>query len=741
MNPDETLKDDISDGKIANRDSLDPGIMDELDFLSYCKREFQNDADARKRYDYEWMIRDMFRRGYMFSKYLPSSQTVILASRQKAQVPINITKAFMRSIRNQATSFRPKFEILPRYPGVESQVQARYAGRYLDYWYDVNKLKTKIKETMTQGLITSIGGPWEIFFDVNKKDVSMYLADPFDFYPDRFMDSGDLDESADHATLAIRTKLGVIRNNPEYNDIAIAEITSPESQLAVSEYKQFMIQALKTTLPGYDDAQNIILYRGYFRRYDPDTGKRYMQRVEWTKQNSRPLLFKREKHDEYPWEVYRADINPKELYGEGWMKDIMPINRVINKLESDVLEYNSRVAKGRILVDRDAGVSAIHNVNGEIITKNRGSQVTAMDIPALPISVPQQIDRMMLVAQDIGGIHDSTLGRNAPGSRSGDMVNALISADATNQQDLTDNLEDFLENVAIKVLKCAARNISKYQFIYDMGLNGKEEKAFAVVGDTAGGDLANKKKKQVKIGPDFVDLAILGEKNLVRVTIGSWLGYTKDVMEQKVMKLGEMGWIDQKTGLRLLEFGQIDDIIQQTRLEQVLQTNLASAQANQQNGQMTGQEDQYGLALSENEIMLQQGKLVPVDASEDHLVHIAVHQQALGQGQDKIIMEHIAKHEAFMMHGSSVQNNDKTRNAQIQQQGNNGPASPRVQQAAQMLPAIIGQMARARMQQGQPIMQGGQPPQGGPPPQGMPPPQGGQMPPQGGPPPQMPPQQ
>src|SRR5258708_9997656 len=123
-------------------------------FIANAKELLGRSADARRRYDYEWMVRDLFRRGYHFSRYQPTTQTVILASKQSAKIPVNLTQAAMRSIRNQVTSFRPKWECLPRYTSEESKTQARYTGMYLDYLFDRLRLKHKIKESITHGLIT-----------------------------------------------------------------------------------------------------------------------------------------------------------------------------------------------------------------------------------------------------------------------------------------------------------------------------------------------------------------------------------------------------------------------------------------------------------------------------------------------------------------------------------------------------------------------------------------------------------
>src|SRR3990172_10038170 len=139
------------DSEEANR------LYEQREFLAtVAKPSFQAARDARRRYDQEWLSRNLFWRGYQFSKYVPQTQTVVLSSRQSARVPINYLAALMRAIRNQVTSFRPKFEVLPAHPTMEgSKVQARYTQRLLDFYFDKLKLKRKIKETVTQALLYS----------------------------------------------------------------------------------------------------------------------------------------------------------------------------------------------------------------------------------------------------------------------------------------------------------------------------------------------------------------------------------------------------------------------------------------------------------------------------------------------------------------------------------------------------------------------------------------------------------
>lgn len=675
---------------------------EKMEYLSKCKTTFRAYYDARRRYDYEWMVRDLYRRGYHFSRYQPSTQTVTLASRQTAKVPVNLIAAQIRSIRNQVTSFRPKFECLPRYMTQESKTQARYDNRLLDYIYDHLNFKTLIKKTVTQGLMFSIGGPWQIYYDPLKKEVRVWMGDPFDFYFDPLAEQ---DEDCEGIIKAVRRPLAYVLTNPNFDEEAKKEIHGGEGKLASSEYKQFMIQALKSISQYQSDTKDgLILYEGSFKIYDEDTGKPYIRNLIWTDQNTLPLYWEDTDNDEYDYCIYHADLNPNEILGEGWMRHTLPINRVIDSLESSVFDYNYRVAKGRIVVDRDSGVRAIHNVHGEIVEKNRGAEVRALDMPSLPVATSLQIDRMNRYIEDIGGVHDASLGRVPAGVKAGIGIAELKQSDSTSQDDLVDNLEDFLSEVGRKILKKISKNYKTYQVIKALGYREEDSRYFAVIG--SGADKA-KKKDKIKVGPDLLDLAVIGEDNNVRVTIGSWLGYTKEAMQEKVLKLAQAGLIDQKTFLQLWEFGSIDDIVQQTRVEMLLKKQI-----NTPNQQGQVEPDQFGLAMTENEMIVNEGKDVPVDTHDDHLVHMAVHQEAIGRGNDELLQKHMDTHQIYMAQpGSSApdQGQDQLRNQQVQ---------------GQQPPNIPGPGGPVGMPNGMGGMTGG-PPQGGSP-------AGGQMPPVGG---------
>lgn len=939
---------------------------------------FRQAADARRKYDQQWLARTLFWRGYQFSRYLPESQTVVLSSRQTSRVPVNYMASTMRAIRNQVTSFRPKFEVMPSSPTLErSKVQARYSQRLLDYYFGKLKLKKKIKDTITQALLYSVGGPWQVVYDEIKKEIHVWLVDPFDFYVDPLSEEYD---DAEYMIKAVRSPMSAVTHNPDFNPWARQEITAGDATIAASEYKQFMIQAIKVVSPRIaENNPMVILYEGYFKRRR-ENGEVYLVKVIWTNSNFTPLVYEEIDEDEFDFVVYRGDVLPKDIYGEGWAKHVMPLNRALNSLETSAFEYNYRVAKGRLLVDRDSGVRAINNVHGEIVSANRGSRVMSLDMAPLPVAVPQQIERMWRYLEDISGVHEAcvsmdteiltlggwknqseiklgekvltynlkkdllepdkiknvhiyepneikagnlvsiknknidalitenhrwpvfsdssngklskrqfkltkdlktsdhlvlsanskfpdkaffrddiveligwyitegsdhvsglritqsrkngleceriesclrrlgyyrapyqakdgmyqyyvakefagpikeivpqkeltfdfinklteqqanilyrtlllgdgteistktlfwstnknnvdgfqylctrlgfntvsrifkrslsgkiydiirgggarkplfvvsvkdqtrftgfssllrkdkfvkevdigdrvwcpetdngtfvarrngyvfitgnSLGRIPTGVKSGIGVAELKQADATSQDDLVDNLEDFLSEVAFKILRKIAKNYDSYKIIKDLGIREGDQAYFAVIGKefqkkkkgAAGSERPAGKENQVKIGADWFDVAEIGEDNTIRVSVGSWLGYTKEALQQKVQSYYQLQLIDQSTALRLLEFGDIEDIVRQTRLESILKRPPQPGPDGQP------QPDQMSLAMTENDMLLE-GKEMPVSEMDDHYVHIAVHQDALGRGADEVVGIHIEKHQ------------------------------------------------------------------------------------------------
>jgi len=90
--------------------------------LSYYK-------NSRRKYDKDWLSRNLFFRGYQFAQ---ANQRTGAVTMTHSKIPVNLTWAFARSIRNQVTSFKPKWEVFPDFKGKKAKSNERFVGKLLN---------------------------------------------------------------------------------------------------------------------------------------------------------------------------------------------------------------------------------------------------------------------------------------------------------------------------------------------------------------------------------------------------------------------------------------------------------------------------------------------------------------------------------------------------------------------------------------------------------------------------------
>lgn len=609
-------------------------IYDDMKLILKCQNLEQISITHRRKFDWEWLVRTLYVRGYHYAAYNRGTNTIVFSTRTGVRIPINLVAAHLRGVRNQVTSFQPKWEVLPNVTTEDAFQNARYSGKVLDYIYDEAQIKRKIKEVVTDALMYSIG-IWQ--FDVDDEgNIIILRCDPFDVFVDPNVKSPNLNDpiyGAEYVIFANQTSIDAIKKNPEFKN---TDQLQTDNLTAAAEYKRFLLQVSKNLfMTQKEQNQTVILYQAYLRERQLN-GEIKIRVVTYTKNMNRPLKNELLDDDEYPFEVLQGDIHPGDLYGVGWIKHLIPINRVIDALESHIFEYNHFFARGKWVIDKNSGVRLIVNQHGQILEKNRGAQVQAVTVPPLPPSPMQQIANMKGYLEDISGVHDASLGRLPPNARSGVAIAELKQSDATNQGDLVDNLEDFLARAGRKILKLCAKNWTTSKLISVTGLGGKPD-YFMAIGEVAKNRMKGKNK--FKMGDRELPLAVIGAQNKVRVQVGSWLAYTKEARLEKLKELFRLGAIDQKTLLEHLEFADIDGIYNRSREERIFSANAGTKSQDVQK-QYGVELDEESLALAENELM-NEGTPQHAEAGDDHQIHLMVHKE---DGDIELVKEHIAEH-------------------------------------------------------------------------------------------------
>lgn len=601
-----------------------------------AKRLFSIAEDSRRKYDWEWLVRNLYIRGYHFARYSRATNTVTFATRTNVRIPVNLVSAHMRGVRNQVTSFQPKWEVLPKVTNESAFENARYSGKVLDYIYDKAQVRRKVKEVVNDALWSSIG-IWQ--FDVDQEDnIVVNRVDPYDFYVDPNIKSPNLNDpeyGAEFVDKVVQTSIDSIKKNSRYDPAIRAQVRA-DNVVASAEYKKFLIQVTRQMYEAQKESNETVLLHITSMRERDESGKIKIRNIHWIDSLQDPLYEELTDSSEYSYEILQGDIAPGELYSESWVKHLIPINRVIDALESHIFEYNHIFARGRFVIDKNSGVRVIMNQHGQIIEKNRGAQVTALPISPLPTSPREQIAAMRQYLEDISGVHDVSLGRLPGTLRSGTALAELKQADATNQADLVDNLEDFLSRVGRRILNLVAENWDTSKLISVTELGGKPS-YFMAVGDRS--SLAKRKKNKMTFGEMELPLAIIGSDNEVRVQVGSWLAYTKEARQEKLKELFRLGAIDQKTYLEFAEFADIDGIVERTRDEAMLQSRRGMPARNPEREFGVNLSDEE-IALAENELMVE-GQDQPVYPEDDHNVHLSIHAE---KEQNPIVRAHMDEH-------------------------------------------------------------------------------------------------
>jgi hypothetical protein len=601
---------------------------------------------ARRKYDWEWLVRNLYLRGYHFARYNSSNSTFTMGTKTKVRIPINLMWAQARAIRNQVTSFRPKWEALPNKPTEAAKENAQYSEKELDYLYRKLNLKRKMKEIIYHGLYTSVGiwqFDWDKRGDGGQGEVEISVVDPFDFFIDP---NATNFEDAQYCIKAVRKPLQEIKTDPRYKNTA--EIKA-DKKLAASEYKSFLLQAIKNPEEesgNLEDANEYtILYELQKKEYQED-GQVKIKILSFTEDSILPLRDELTENDTINYELFQADLQPLEVYGESWAKQVMPINRVLDALESHIFEYNHFFAKGRFVIDKGSGVRSVINENGQIIEKNPGYTVTSLPIAPLPMSTFQQIANFRQYLEDIGGLHEVSLGRIPAGVKSGVGIAELRQADATSQDDLVDALEDFLVRASKQIFRIISKNYTTAKLAKVSGKGGEPE-YFYVLGSESPTAKSLQKKNRNTFGQMNLPIAVIGADTEVRVMIGSWLAYTKQARQEELKELFRLGAIDQKTLLQHLEFGDVDSITDRTRTERLVQLRQSQPMAQEMLAARKGVDDE-SLALAENELM-DEGKPEPVEMEDDHELHLIVHREGMAKTKyPSIYLDHMSEHIKLM---------------------------------------------------------------------------------------------
>lgn len=516
---------------------------DQKDSVRVAKlnRWFDAAESARKELDWKWFKYDLFVSGNHYARYDKNTKQIVdLTPTGMPRVVINKIYTTLRAVRNYALRNRPRAEVTPLNLKPEFLYQTVVLNQYLHFLHEKLGLRDLLKGTVWDSLKYSVGW-WQILWDEDGKEIEVNSVDPYDLYIDP---SAQSEKDAKFMVLAVRRNLDDLRNDPKYKEYKKElDDASGDARLAQSALKERLIklEGMDGTLQEKDGSK--IVKEFWYKEYDKDGTAKVL--VTTLLDNK---IIRHEETDltRLPFFRLKSDVKPRSLYGEGWVKNMIPAQRELNRVVSHIVEYNHIMNKGKWVIDRGAGVRMVNNENGQIIEKKRGydvKQETIVPLSDAAFVLEQSMNRYI---EDIGAVHEATMGRIPTGARSGKAIESLQVGDSNNMSEVIENIEIFLEEVYEYMLSLAAKKYQHTRSIVPLTETGQRQ-FFTIIGEKA----QNKPE----------GATVIPSQNMVDVSITSYLAHTSEARQEKALKLFELGVIDEQTVLEFFNVGSVADIM------------------------------------------------------------------------------------------------------------------------------------------------------------------------------------
>jgi len=490
--------------------------------LAKINRLWEEASDERKRYDWKWYLYGLWTRGYHYARYDARTKQVIGTPPKDGRPQVTVNKIYptLRSVRNYTLRNQPKAEVTPENLSEDSLNQALLGTKFLDFIHESEKLRPKLKGSVFQALETSSAW-WQVVWNGEKIEINP--IDVFDFYPDP---KANKPEDMRYGVLALRRRVKDLLEDDKYDKKEVEKI-KPDNKTSASSYKEMLLSYEKSEASSgtkNDDNGTVIIKEFWYKEDD---------KIYVCTEASGRLIRKPEEVDTkiIPFFKLSADIMPFSMFGEGWVKNMIDPQKLLNSAMSSIAEYNLMMNKVKVVTDKGAGVRVYNNQHGQIIEKKRGYDLTTSTSAPLNSAIFQQIDLANMFIEDIGSMHDAMRGRVPVGAKSGRAIEALQVGDSNNMSELVENIEDFLEDVYEYVLWLASQ---KYQDMRDIIVTDytSQKQFLKVIGEAAPAAQVMLESGEI---PD--NTLIVSEKNMVDVKISSYLAHSPEAKREAVKEL------------------------------------------------------------------------------------------------------------------------------------------------------------------------------------------------------------
>lgn len=321
-------------------------------------------------------------------------------------------------------------------------------------------------------------------------------------------------------------------------------------------------------------------------------------------------------HGQYPFTKF--DHLPTEtFYAESVVTDLIPLQREYNEIRSRINETIHKMSSLQIIAPQGSIHAAkMTNEIGQVIYYKPGlGKPEPFPLQQIPTYVPLALDRTILDMEDISGQHQVSKGQTPPGVTAATAISYLQEKDDSYMVPTYKSVERGVEKIGHQSLSLAVQFWDPPRLV-------------KTVGDDLGFDAQLLRGSDLRSGTDL------------RIEAGSSLPESTSAKRAFIMDLMKMNFIEANEGLKMLEIGGTNRLIDKIRVderqaqrENLKMKGLTPAIINQFKSlwmQQQQQEMAMGLEApetidAESGMPLGVPSVVPVNDYDNHQVHIEIH--------------------------------------------------------------------------------------------------------------------
>lgn len=616
--------------QVSDEEKNDDEQTDEIAMVKKVEDLYRAAYESVKNYHRDWYVNDRFIRGdhyIIFNKTLNTIQTLPV-SEGEIRRTINKTRVQVRAVKNFITRSDPTWEVIPMGTDNTAMDEARKGGIVLRYYQNRLNLQQITRSVVTYGVKYSFGIYAIDTEDVDGdgvEDVIIRADDPFDYVLDPSATQLDLSDCR-YYIKAIKRPLTAIKNSKLYNKEdnpykKNLDSLKPDDKYASAEYKDIQLKKQYhqvTGETGDDDLKTILIYELWLKHTDND-GKTKIKVITKAGNGEAGRIIRSEDTDlkHFPIILYAPEVDPGKIYSEPWVKDIISLNKSLDRTISHIESYNKRMLIGRYLMKKGSKVSRITDKHGEFISYEGNVAPSQQRLEPLPSTPFNLVDLMERFIEDIGGVHESSLGRLPGSAQSGRSIEALQAADAANLAEATKNLEKVYSQIGERIFEILSVKQIVSKTIRLVEGDKTQEVTFI------GKNVENPPSNAMKI-----------DNFKVKVQIVPGLAYTEEGKRELLFKLAELKVVDPQFVLEQLKTSSIGEIIERMQKQQdkefVKEGLLREVSVSSKQGMAPGQgvaQNAIELADQENQEMTL-GRQIPETPDEfltpeHHDLHLA----------------------------------------------------------------------------------------------------------------------